>query len=104
LLRIGEILNETESCVGGVAHADAAATSYLTVIVPFGLKIVVPTPVLVSTALSHCCLPVVSVNVWVAVPSEIVMIGAVAQVVTFCELAMMRVMFAAFCTRQLHIR
>lgn len=72
-------------------------------IVVFGLKIVVPTPLLASTVLSQALLAVVSVSVWETVPFEIVIIGAVAQVVVFCDCTVMRVMFVALCVAKLHI-
>lgn len=56
-----------------------------TVIVPFGLKIVVLTPLLVSTELSQMDLAVVIVRVCVPVPSVIVTTGATVQAVTVVE-------------------
>jgi hypothetical protein len=56
---------------------------------------VVPTPVLVSTALSHCDFALVIVKVMDCVPLEIVTTGAAAQVVEVVDDAVTRVMFVA---------
>lgn len=76
---------------------------FVTWMVPFGLKMVVPTPVLVSTELSQRDLAVVIVSVSDTVPSLIVTTGATVQDVTVVEAALMPVIFVADPVLKAHI-